>query len=415
MVRARRARVLVALALAASCVRLPGREARADAVTDWNVVALNATAVPPNTVLQSRTLAIVHAAIYDAVRAVDRKAPAYAVDLEAPRGADVDAAVAAAAHGVLVRLVPVQRPVLDDALDATLAKIARGSGKADGVSVGAQVAERLVALRDSDGADLKVVFAPRPGPGLYQLTPQSGPAILAQWGNVRPFVLRTMTGLELEGPPAATSAEFARDFEEVKSVGARNSTTRTADQTAAAAFWLVQTAVPWHAAARAASAAKGLSVAENARLFALLSLATADSQIVAFHDKYAHPHWRPITAIRAAADLDIPTLKGDRLWEPLLVTPPHPDYPSAHATFSGAAEVVLRTFFGGDDVDVSVTYPAPLGITRTYKTFSAITAEVDDARVWGGIHFRSADHDGSELGRLIGAVVMRGFPRPVTD
>lgn len=383
MVRAGHARVLVALALAASCVRLPGREARADAVTDWNVVALNATAVPPNAALQSRTLAIVHAAIYDAVRAVDRKAPAYAVDLKAPEGADVDAAVAAAAHGVLVRLAPVQRPVLDDALDAALAKIARGSGKADGVSVGAQVAERLVALRDSDGADLKVVFAPRPGPGLYQLTPRSGPAILAQWGNVRPFVLRTMTGLELEGPPAATSAEFARDFEEVKSVGARNSTTRTADQTAAAAFWLVQTAVPWHAAARAASAAKGLSVAENARLFALLSLATANSQIVAFREKYAHPHWRPITAIRAAADLDIPTLKGDRLWEPLLVTPPHPDYPSAHATFSGAAEAVLRTFFGRDDVDVSVTYPAPLGITRTYKTFSAITAEVDDARVWG--------------------------------
>src|SRR4051794_38061956 len=107
--------------------------------------------------------------------------------------------------------------------------------------------------------------------------------------------------------------------------------------------------------------------------------------------------------------------QGDRLWEPLLVTPPHPDYPSAHATFSGAAEAVLRTFFGRDDVDVSVTYPAPLGITRTYKTFSAITAEVDDARVWGGIHFRSADHDGSELGRLIGAVVMREFPRPMTD
>src|SRR5690349_6046653 len=213
MVRAGHARVLVALALAASCVRLPGREARADAVTDWNVVALNATAVPPNAALQSRTLAIVHAAIYDAVRAVDQKAPAYAVDLKAPEGADVDAAVAAAAHGVLVRLAPIQRPVLDGALDAALARIARG--KADGINVGAQVAERLVALRDGDGADLKVVFAPRPGPGLYQPTPRSGPAILAQWGDVRPFVLRTMTGLELGGPPAVTSAEFARDFEEV--------------------------------------------------------------------------------------------------------------------------------------------------------------------------------------------------------
>src|SRR3954469_13106062 len=137
MVRVGRARVLVALALIASCVHLPGREARAGVVSDWNVIALNATAVPPNSVLQSRTLAIVHAAIYDAVRAVDRKAPAYAVDLKAPQGADVDAAVAAAAHGVLVRLAPVQRPVLDGALDAALAKIAQGDGKAEGINIGA--------------------------------------------------------------------------------------------------------------------------------------------------------------------------------------------------------------------------------------------------------------------------------------
>src|SRR3954469_8558465 len=123
------------------------------------------------------------------------------------------------------------------------------------------------------------------------------------------------------------------------------------------------------------------------------------------------PHWRPITAIRAAADLGNPELKGDKNWEPLLVTPPHPEYPSAHAVFSGAAESVLRAFFGGDEVNVSVTFPAVFGVTRTYRSFSAITEEVDNARVWGGIHFRSADKDGSELGRKIGAIVMRDFPR----
>ena len=198
-------------------------------------------------------------------------------------------------------------------------------------------------------------------------------------------------------------------------VGARNSTTRTADQTAAAIFWVVQTGVPWHAAARAASAAKGLSVSENARLFALLALATADSQIVAMKEKYSRPHWRPLTAIRATAGINIPGLTGDPLWEPLLVTPPHPDYPSAHAVFSGAAETVLRSFFGSDTVNVSVTFPGPFGITRTYTSFSAITEEVDNARVWGGIHFRSADIDGSEVGRKIGAVVMREFPKPATN
>jgi hypothetical protein len=233
---------------------------------------------------------------------------------------------------------------------------------------------------------------------------------LPQWGSVTPFVLRSRTGLALKGAPAVTTAQFARDFDEVKSLGARNSTTRTADQTAAAIFWTVQTAVPWHAAARAASAAKGLSLSENARLFALLSMASADSQIIAFEEKYNRPHWRPITAIRAATGLNIPALKGDIGWEPLLVTPPHPEYPSAHAVFSGAAEAVLRSFFGGDEIDVSVTAPGPLGVTRTYRKFSELTAEVDNARVWGGIHFRSADVDGSEIGRKIGEIVMREFP-----
>ena len=406
------ARILLASALIVSCVPLT---AQADVVTEWNVIALNATAIPPNSVLQSRTLAMVHAAIYDAARAIDQKHPAYAIDLKASREASVDAAIAAAAHGVLIRLAPVQRPALDDALNATLSKIAQGQGKTDGIDIGSQVAEKVIALRSDDGADAKLAFAPKPGPGLYQLTPQSGPAILAQWGSVKPFVLRTMNGLEFKGPPAATSAAFARDFEEVRGIGARNSATRTADQTAAAIFWVVQTAVPWHAAARAASAAKGLSVSENARLFALLALATADSQIVAFQEKYTRPHWRPMTALRAAADLGISGLKGDRTWEPLLVTPPHPEYPSAHAIFSGAAEVVLKTFFGSDTVEVSVTYPVPLGITRTYKTFSEITEEVDNARVWGGIHFRSADRDGSEIGRKTGAQVMREFGKPAMN
>jgi len=411
----RKTRCPLASALLIACVQFSGQAVRADAVTDWNVIALSATAVPPNSVVQSRTLAIVHAAIYDAVRAVERSGSAYAVNIEAPEGASVDAAVAAAAHGVLVRLAPMQRPVLDGALNAALAKIADDKRRSDGLGVGAKIAEQILALRSGDGSDASIVFTPKPGPGLYQLTPQSGPAVLPQWGRLKPFVLRGVDGFEFKGPPAVTSAEFARDFDEIKMLGARDSTARTADQTAAAIFWVVQTAVPWHAAARAASAVKGLSLSENARLFAVLALATADSQIVAFHEKYSRPHWRPVTAIRAAAELGIPTLKGDPGWEPLLVTPAHPDYPSAHAMFSGAAEAVLRSVFGTDNVKVSVTYPAPLGVTRTYNAFSEITVEVDNARVWGGIHFRSSDRDGSDVGRKIGAAVVRQFPKPALD
>jgi PAP2 superfamily len=413
MTRIRVAPMLRAPALAALFIHTTD-QVRADMVTDWNVTAVNATAVPPNSILQSRVLAIVHGAIYDAVRAVDQKGAPYAVDLKAPAGTSVDAAVAAAAHAALVRLAPTQRPMLDAALTAALAKIPDSQGKSDGISLGAQIGEKFVALRASDNADARATFTPKSGAGHYQLTPPGAPmpAILVHWGGVTPFVLRSRDGLEFKGPPAVTSAEFARDFDEIKSVGARNSTSRTTDQTAAAIFWTIQTGVPWYAAARAASATKKLSVAENARLFALLTMATADSQIVGFGEKYQRPHWRPITAIRAAADPNIPTLKGDANWEPLLVTPPQPDYPSAHAIFSGAAEAVLRAFFGSDQVNVTVTYPGPFGVTRRYRTFSEMTQEVVDARVWGGIHFRTADTHGADVGRKIGEIVMREFPKP---
>jgi hypothetical protein len=400
----------LALAAFTLCTVHTGRPL-ADVVTDWNVIALNATALPPNSALQSRTLAIVHAAIYDATRSVERKSAPYAVDIEAPAGTSVEAAIVAAAHGVLVRLAAAQRPMLDAALDAGLSKIADGKPKLDGVALGAQIAEKVVALRADDGAAAKVAFSPKPGADRYQLTPpQMLPAVLPQWGAVTPFMLSSKAGLDFKGAPGMTTVEFAREFEEIKAVGGRNSTTRTADQTAAAIFWTVLTAVPWHAAARAASEARGLSLPENARLFAILAMATADSQIIAFEEKYKHPHWRPVTAIRAAAATDIQGLKGDAGWEPLVVTPPHPQYPSAHAIFSGAAEAVLRGFFGSDAVKVSVTAPGPLAVTRTYHAFSELTREVEDARVWGGIHFRSADADGIVIGRRIGDIVLREFP-----
>ena len=304
-------------------------------------------------------------------------------------------------------------------LNLSLTKIADGHGKTDGIALGTQIAERIVALRATDGADAKVTF-------IAEARRRSLPAHPAAIDPGDPGAMGRGHAVRAAQPdrarfrrrPAVTSEKFARDFAEVKRVGGRDSTARTADQTAAAIFWTVQTAVPWHAAARAASAARGLSLADNARLFALLSVATADSQIVAFAEKYARPHWRPITAIRAAAGLNMPSLEGDAGWEPLLVTPPHPDYPSAHAVFSGAAEAVLRGFFGSDEVDVSVTALGPFGVTRRYRTFSALTEEVDNARVWGGIHFRSADVDGSEVGRRIGEIVLREFaasPRKSTQ
>src|SRR5882757_2501078 len=199
-------RTLTVSALATVCL-LPIAHAHADAITDWNVIALNATAIPPNSILQSRALAIVHSAIYDAVHAVERKGGAYAIDVEAPAGTSVEAAVVAAAHGSLVRLAPAERLMLDAALNVSLSKIADGQGKTDGIALGQQIAEKIVALRSNDGAAVKVAFTAKSDAGFYQLTPpQSQPAILAQWGSLTPFVLRDRTGLDLKGAPAVTTA-----------------------------------------------------------------------------------------------------------------------------------------------------------------------------------------------------------------
>jgi hypothetical protein len=382
----------------------------ADAVSDWNAVAIEATAIPPNSILQSRVLAIVHAAIYDAARTVTREAPSYAIDVQRAGPIEIDAAIASAAREVLTRLAPSQAATIETAYQAALGKIPDGAAKTNGLDLGKEVAEKLLALRAADGFNAKVDVTLKEGPGLYQVTPPHGlRPILSGWGQVKPFVVQ-VDSVSSAAPPALTSPQFAADFKEVKEVGARNSKSRTADQTAAAVFWTVQTAVPWFAAARAASAARPAPVLDNARVFAMLAVATADSQIACFKYKYDYLHWRPITAIRAAATQKIGSLVGDATWEPLLGTPPHPEYPSAHACFSGAAEAVLRGVLKTDGVQVSVTHPPVFGVTRTYASFSAIAKEVNDARVWGGIHFRTADIQGYELGKRVGEAVLKDFP-----
>jgi hypothetical protein len=385
-------------------------QARADLAIEWNVIAVEATAVPPNSILQSRVLAIAHLAMYDAARVANQQPALLARSIQSDGPTSPDAAVATAAHAVLKRLAPAQAATIDAAYKSALSTITDGPPKDNGVKLGQSVAENVLELRSADGSTQKVDVKLSNGPGSYQVTPpHSMQPILPQWGAVRPFAIRLEDGFETKGPPRWDSPQFRADFDEVKLMGARNSTARTADQTAAAVFWTVQTGVPWFAAARSAASERKATLLENLRLFALLSVAVADSQIACFRDKYARLHWRPITAIRAAATLKIATLAGDRDWEPLLGTPPHPEYPSAHACYSGAAEAILRGELKTDAVQVSVTYPPVFGVTRTFSSFSAISKEVNDARVWGGIHFRSADVDGHELGWRVGEAVLRDF------
>lgn len=387
------------LAAATAAAALNPHLARADVVTDWNETALQATLTPPNAVTQSRVLAAVHVAIHETLQGA-----------AALGSAERDAAAAAAAHGVLSRLTAGQTELIDAALQRTLGTVPASRAKTDAITLGSQTADRIVGQRRADGADAKVAFTPSSGAGKWQPTPPAGaPGILAQWGAVKPFVLDPTARIPLPGPPAPGTAAFARDLDEVRAVGARHSATRTADQTAAAIFWTVQTLVPWNAAARAAAAAHGNTREQNARLLAALNVACFDAHIAAFEAKYRIQHWRPVTAIRARAVPGSP----DAGWEPLLVTPPHPDYPSSHATCSGAAEAVLRGFFASDAVAVSVVYPPIFGVSRSFASFSQMAQEVDNARVWGGIHFRSADVDGHELGRRVGELVLERFSAPV--
>jgi hypothetical protein len=401
-----------ALTLFAAAAILTGA-AGADVVTDWNQTALRATEVagfgPPP---QTRAMAMVHAAVYDAVNAIDRRHAVYAVDVKAPAGASAEAAAAAAAHGVLVGLFPAQGPTLDAALTASLGAVADGEARTQGLAVGREVAIRYLAVRKDDGAGGKVAYAFATGPGRYQLTPPlSMPPVLPHWRQVKPFVLTSASQFALPGPPPLDSPEFARDFNEVKDLGGRRSTTRTNEQTATAIFWAGSEIPPVNAIARAMASAKKTSVSDNARLLAYLNMAMADSLIAGFDVKYRVDYWRPVTAIRNAAALGNRALTADPGWEPLLVTPPHPEYPSAHALATGAAAEVLTGFLGSDSVATALIQP-PLGVHRRWESLPQIVKEMEDARVWAGIHFRTATEHGTQLGRRIGAHALQSILRP---
>ncbi|MEO8186700.1 MAG: vanadium-dependent haloperoxidase [Burkholderiaceae bacterium] len=389
--------------------------ARADVVTDWNQTAMQAAEAarlppPPHT----RVMAMVHAAIYDAVNAIDRRHIVYAVDVKAMSSASIEAAAAAAANGILTRVFPAQQMTLDAALAASLAQVADGDAKVQGVAIGREVAAKIFEMRKDDGANQKAQYSISSGPGVYQLTPpMNAQPVLPHWRSVRPFFLKSASQFAMEGPPAPNSAAFAADLDEVLQIGGRNSTKRTNEQTATALFWAVSEVPPLNALARRGAAEKNLSVADNARLFAYLNMAMADALIAGFEAKYKYNHWRPMTAIRAPKLTGAQSAAADSSWEPMLVTPPHPEYPSAHCLATGAAAQVLVAFLGTDKIQIALTQPIPLGVHRSFTTVSQIVKEMEDSRVWGGIHFRTANEHGTRLGRQVGEYGMQTYLQPV--
>jgi len=386
-----------------------------DVVLDWNVIALKTTAAAPfNPPLETRNLAIVHAAMFDAVNSIVGDSPGYVVRLRAPAHASAEAAAVAAARVTLVTLYPEQQSMLDAAYAAFLNRIPEGSARDGGVRIGEVAARRILTVRASDGAmaAIKAEYFPGRRPGDWIPTPPASlPPLGPGWGEVRPFVLRDGSQFRPGPPPALHGKRYARDFEEIKEIGSSMSGTRRPEQTDLARFWIATAAQNWNPVARQVSIARGLTLLQNARGFALLNLAGADAFIAAWDAKFAYNQWRPVTAIRAADTDGNASTAADPAWTPLLATPPFPDYIAGHTTYAGAAQAVLERVFGEDpDAVITLTSPTAPGVVETYTTFKDIADGVVNARVWGGIHWRMSSVQGRVVGEELGRYVVKHFP-----
>ena len=396
------------------------RAACADVVTDWNSAALNAIRLERTTPPQAaRALAILHVSIFDAINGFERDFEAYFVK-DRPRGdGSQDAAAVAAAHQVLTSLVQASAASLDALRESSLARIKDGPPKQRGVEWGELVAARTLAWRAGDNSDAIVAPPVGSGAGAWIATPPGFVAyLLPQWGEVSPFAMPSNAHFRPLGPPSLASAEYAAELNEVKALGAATGSSRTAAQQQIALFWAdgAGTETPaghWNSIAQDVAAARGNTVIENARLFALINVAMADAAICAWEAKYAFNFWRPVTAIRNADTDGNDATASDPTWSSLIVTPPFPDYVSGHSTFSGAAASVLARFYGTDAIAFATDSDFLPGVSRTFSSFSAAASEAADSRLYGGIHFRSAGEDGLAAGEEIGVWTVANYMRPL--
>jgi hypothetical protein len=389
--------------------------ARADTVTDWNTTALSAlTAAPPLGAGQAPTvstihLAMVHGAVYDAVNAIDRRHQPYLGAPEAKWWYSEEAAAATAAYRVLVGILPEQQTTLAGHYATSLAGIPEGMARDGGIAVGEAAAETMLAARANDGRPGTFRFTPGTAPGQWRpVLPAFGNDPSAWVKDVRPFMIRSASEFRSKGPNSLSSRAYAREFAEVKSLGALNSATRTLDQTAMARFWAEGPAI-WSRIAQQLAHGHGLKIADSARFFAMVYLTGADALIAVWDDKAAWSFWRPITAIREADADGNRRTEPDPDWLPLINNPPYPDHPSGLAGVISAMAESSREFFSTDRAEFSATSSM---ITRSFSRFSQATQEVVDARVYSGIHFRTADEHGAKTGRQVARWQDKHFFQP---
>ena len=412
----------VAIVLVTGLISGPSTAGADDIVLRWNEIsALTATATTPFN--QARVGAIVQLAVFEAVNAITGDYEPYLNPATvAPPGASVEAAVTIAAHKVMTTYFPAAAATLDAARDSDLAAIPNGPAKTDGMAVGMAAANAMLALRAADGSSpLTTIVPTSTSSGAYQLTTGCAAGVFYNWQNVTPFGIADATDFLLDPPPGLGSNRYTKDYLEVQTVGANASVYRPADRTdvvrlyaaASPSFVLMM-------ATRQIAEAKGTSLSENARALALIQMGISDALVASFMNKYHYSHWRPETGIRNGATDGNEKTYGDPAFATFIPTPCFPSYPSNHASGTNGGLEAMRRLFGASGHHITITNTVPaLGplpatvITKSYTQLKEIGDDVDDARVYGGIHWRYDQDAGNVLGRAIGTEVVKNNLRPV--
>jgi membrane-associated phospholipid phosphatase len=396
--------------------------ARADAVLDWNKIAIDtAVANKQNPFAQARTVAIVQLAVFEAVNAIKDKYQPYIGSITAPASASAEAAATEAAYKVLSAyfMDPASQAALSADRMTSLQAIPDSQAKIDGVASGDAAAQVMIALRANDGAFPPLFKTPGPPvPGEWQATPSCLPmgGLAFQWQNVTPFGIPRASDFLLGPPPSLTSKEYARAYNEVMRVGSSDSMDRPQDRANVALFYAASSPTQvFNQAASQVAKQQGRSLSENARALALINMAMSDALVASFLNKYHYNFWRPETAIHAGDTDGNPKTEGDPDWAPFVVTPCFPSYPSNHGSAANAAAAVMRRLYGEAGHSITVSNPAVPSIVLQYDSFREITHDISDARVYGGIHFRTDQVAGAVLGRAIGRAVYENNLRRLRD
>jgi hypothetical protein len=385
---------------------------QADVITDWNDKACAIVGKAGPGAPGHRMMAVVQVAVFEAVNSIDPKYTPYMEKIAAPRGASIDAAVAAANRATLTELMPAEKAAIDAAYQSAMAAIPDGAAKADGVAVGEKSAAMILARAAKDGANAPDNYQPYTTPGKYVPTtiPVSG-----TWLRRTPWVMDKASQFRPGPPPALDSETWEKDLQEVRMLGGKSGSSRTAEQTDIARFWEETRPLVYHPVVRSVANMPGRTVAQNARLYAAVTMAIDDAFIAIFDAKYTYNFWRPITALRNDHMAGRTKISADLGWTPFINTPMHPEYPCAHCVVSGATGAVLIAELAGKPAPkLSSSSAAANGMVREWTSVADFMEEVKVARIYDGVHYRNSSNVGNEVGMKVGTLVTQKFARPAS-